>query len=104
MTKADLIAGLKRSPVPFEAGGLSLRLLPWTVATRTEFALWRAENAGPVGLYAKLAALSVCDESGALILADAAPAELEALDGLALEAIAERVLELNGMGASAAKN
>lgn len=96
MTKEDVIAGLRRQPVPFEAGGLPLLLKPWTAATRTEFAVWRKDHPGPEGLFSKLAALSLCDPAGVLLFTD--PADLDGLDGLALEQIARRVLELNGLG------
>lgn len=97
MTKEDVLAGLRRQPVPFEAGGLRLLLKPWTAATRTEFAVWRAANPGPEGLMSKLFALSVCDEAGSLLFSGANPAELESLDGLTLELVGNRVVELNGL-------
>lgn len=105
MTKADVIAALKgRTPVPFEVGGVKLWLRPWTAATRAEFAVWRKSNGGPVGLYSRLAALSVCDESGALLFGEADAADLDGFDSVLMEAVATRVLELNGLGGDDGKN
>lgn len=99
MTKADILAGLRKQPVPFEVAGLSLFLKPWTVATRMEFAVWRKANPGATpDLLVKLFTLSACDESGVLLFADANPADLADLDGAAIEAVAARVVELNGIG------
>lgn len=102
MTADDLRAGLKRSPVSFEVGGLTLWLKPWTVATRAAFSEWRQANPGVPGLMEKLFALSVCDESGALLFADAA--DVGEFDGLVVEKVGERVLQLNGMSGDAGKN
>jgi hypothetical protein len=103
MTREDVLAGLKRSmvwfglPAEFAVGGVWLK--PWTAAARAEFWAWRKDHPGVEGLNEKLAALSLCDETGALLFGD--PAELAHADGGALELIGSRVIELNGIGASA---
>lgn len=104
MTREDVLAGLKREPVPFEVAGLSLCLKPFSARTRAEFSVWRKANPGPVGLAAKLVALSVCDPAGVLLFADGDLSALDDLDGAALEDIANRVIDLNGMGEGSGKN
>jgi hypothetical protein len=101
MTKADVLAGLKRAPVLFAPGEPfpSVWLKPWTAAARAEFWAWRKDNPGVSWLNEKLAQLSICDEAGELFFSDLA--ELTQVDGAALEAIGSRVIELNGIGASA---
>lgn len=102
MTRDDVIAGLKRQPVPFEAGGLALWLRPWTAEQRSAFIVWRRENKGLDKLDAKLFVLSVCDAAGSLLFADT-PEDVAAvnrdLDGAALDAVGTRVMVLNGFGA-----
>lgn len=99
MTKADILAGLRqRQPVAFEAGGLTVWLRPWSIRERAEFFAWLKDNPGAAGRSEKLAALSLCDEAGALLFDPAGDLdELAAADGQAMEKIAGRVLELNGI-------
>lgn len=104
MTREDVLAALRRSPVPFEVAGLSLWLQPWTARTRAEFSAWQKDNPGPAGLLAKIVSLSVCDERGALLFNEADAAALDDGDGAILEAIADRVIDLNGLGGDAGKN
>lgn len=104
MTKEDLLSGLKREVVAFDAGPMTVMLRPWSAATRAEFSLWRKDHAGPLGLCAKLAQLSLCDAAGNLLFGPGDVDALDGLDGEAVERIASRVFDLNGFGEGGAKN
>jgi len=103
MLKSNFLASLKRKHEPFEVNGVTLHLKPWNTAKRIEFFEWKKANPGtPKGFYEKLFALSVCDADGNLLL-DGTESDLSDLDGLALEKIAIRVIELNGLKESDSK-
>ena len=82
MNKADVLAGLRKKPVPVAVGELSLFLKPLTVGQKEAFAMWRKGNPGPVGVVSRLLAASLCDADGNLLLASAD--EAADLDGGAL--------------------
>jgi hypothetical protein len=97
MTKADVIAGLAGKPVPFTVHGLDVLLRPLRYSDRTEAFNWYrdnkdAPNAG-VGLQRKLVAMSVCDESGSLLLSEA---DVDLLDSLKIDAIAKEISRRSG--------
>lgn len=101
MTREDVIAAFACKPVSLNVGGLALHLKPWDAASLTAFGVWRKANPGPSGLYAMLAALSICDAAGAMVFDAGNPADLarlETLDGQALQKIGVRVIDLNGLG------
>lgn len=78
-------------------GGGSVLVRRWTAAERQEFQR-EHKAAGGAKLLERLFVRSVCDESGKLLFA---PADLDAvsdLDGRAVEAVALKSLELNGLG------
>lgn len=99
--KTKLLAALALRPVPFtiEAAGAEVFLLPWPTRERQAFqALARAAGDGPLpDLYEQLFVRSVCDEAGVRLFADDEVAAARVLNGLALEEVALRVIELNGL-------
>lgn len=101
MNKADLLAGLKKRPVPVEVNGVTLHLKPLTVAEKEKFALWRKDNPGGAGVVGRLLAASLCDEAGAPILD--APEDANDLDGAVADVLCERILDINGMRGADAK-
>lgn len=104
MNKADFVAALSRKPVSFSAGPLSVHLLPWSTKERAEFYEWKNDHPGAiVGLYERLAVISVCDEAGALLFTEADVPTLSSLDGATLEIIAKRIVELNGLDGDSPK-
>ncbi len=100
MTREDIIAGLTRSPAAFavECGGrtLELHLMPWGSAERQAFQAEHRER-GAAALYERLFLTSVCDAAGRLLFGPGDVDAVSALDGAALERVAERVLRLNGL-------
>jgi hypothetical protein len=96
VTRDDVLSKLGRR-APVEVAGVLVR--PWTAAERLDFLAWNRANKGG-DVYAQLVARSVCDAAGALLLA---PADVDALDGAAVEEIGDRAIGLNRLGANAPK-
>jgi hypothetical protein len=94
VTTAEVIAKLRRQPIEFEG----LHLMPWSAAERADFAAWRAANPGPIGLMEQLFSRSVCDETGLKLFAN--PEMVSDLDGVFVERVSQKVVELNGLGVS----
>lgn len=100
MLRSDILSAFKLGVVTFSVNGITLFLKPWNSTQRLSFASWRKENPGfSKGLFEKLFAGSVSDESGNLLFSSD-DEEVQELSGEYLEKIAIRVLELNGMGDS----
>jgi len=100
--RSDLIHALKLKAMAFAVAGLpvAIHIRPWTMGERAEFLTWRKANPGYAGLCEKLFALSVCDSEGKRLFEDT-PEELAVvagLDGVAVQKVAERSIELNGLG------
>ncbi len=96
MTKAELIAVLRRQPVPFDAAGVSVHLRPLTAGDRADVAAWQTEH-GAERNYRIIFVRSVCDEAGVRTFADD---DAEAVDSFGAEfvsAIVEKALELAGI-------
>lgn len=101
-TKDEVFRALRHKPVRFDVGGLSLWLRPMSVAQKGALAAWQADHKGDpdfaVALTARMVTASVCDESGVLVFGpDDGPAVVADLDPFAVESIAAKVLELNGI-------
>lgn len=100
MTREDVIAGMRRTPVEFTfpLGGrqVTVHLKPWGAQARQQ---WQTEhkNANGVDLYERLFLASVCDAGGSLLFSAHDIEAAREFDGEALEKIAVRVLELNGL-------
>lgn len=99
MTKADVLAGLAAKPLPFSASdGFAVLLRPLRYGDRSDVMLWvrehKDEDGMGVTLQKKLAALSICDEAGGLVLSEA---EIDGLDPLAIDAIAKEVARRSGL-------
>jgi hypothetical protein len=98
MNKSDTLAAIKKQPVAVEVGGgVSVFVKPLTVRAKEEFAAWRRDNPGPVGVVGRLLALSLSDETGALLLSG--PEEAADLDGDLADRLCDRILEINNMKA-----
>lgn len=92
----------RRKPVLVEVPewGITLWLRIWTAAERAELTRWAAtapDIATKVGFDQRVAALSVCDESGNRLYTDEQAPELSALDGDVLDRLAEKALKINGL-------
>lgn len=103
MTKADVLAGARGKPVPFEFEGFGCLLRPLTFGERQELFEWSREHGTEPGsgltLQAKVVALAVCDAGGNKLLEEAD------LIGFAVpiaEAIATEVARRNGVEGKAA--
>lgn len=98
MTKADLLAGARGRPVPFELDGFSCLLRPLTFGDRQalfDYIRERGEEPGSgVGLQAKIVTLAVCDEQGQPLLTEA---DLAGFAVPIAEAIATEVARRNGI-------
>jgi hypothetical protein len=99
MNKNDLLSALSLKPVAFEAHGLSLLLKPWSAADRQTFHHWQQarEKENTAGLYEKLFISSVCDADGKLLFTESDFEAVAASNGQVVEAVALRVMEINGL-------
>jgi hypothetical protein len=95
-TRSEILSFLAVYPEPVTLpGGRTVHVRRWTAAERQAFQREHKADAGR--LYERLFVASVCDEAGNRLFT---PADLDAvghLDGAALEAVAVRVLQLNGL-------
>jgi hypothetical protein len=101
LTKAEIVAGLTDRPIPFQAGGLSVWLRPWQLPEKAALAEWQAAHKDDpdfaVALTVRMVLLSVCDESGALVFGEDDAGVVGRLNAVALESVAAKSLELNGI-------
>ena len=94
-----LVTSLTVRPEPFTAAGVSVHVRRMTLAERRSFMKDHNAREDKGETYAeRLFLAGVCDESGRLLFG---PDEAEALadfDGALVEAVAQRVHDLNGFG------
>ena len=99
--KQKLLNALALKPVPFtiQAAGADVLLRPWTSSERQAFqAIVRAHGDAPMpDLYENLFVRSIIDEQGNRLFADDEIAAARILSGQALEEVAMKVIELNGL-------
>lgn len=95
--RSQILSFLAVHPVAVELPvGQTLHVRKWTAAERQTFQ--REHKANPARLYERLFVGSVCDPvSGELLFTSADLDEVGRLDGVALELVAAKVLELNGL-------
>lgn len=94
--RSEILSFLAVYPEPVKLPGDRVVLVRrWTAAERQAFQRDHKANAG--NLYERLFVASVCELSGALIFSPADLDDVSNLDGAALEAVALKVLELNGL-------
>ena len=91
MTAADVIAGAKGKPSPFEFNGYTYLLRPLTKTEVNDMIARRTEPDSD----ARLLALVVCDEDGKPVLSEA---DVPNLPFVAIQALFKEILSRNGLG------
>lgn len=103
MTKADVLAGAKGKPVPFEFEGFKCLLRPLSFGERSDLFAWSREHGEEPGsglvLQGKVVLLAVSDENGSPLLDEP---DLREIDGRIMEAISTEVARRNGVDGKAA--
>lgn len=103
MTKADVLAGARGKPVPFEFEGFRCLLRPLSFGERSDLFAWSREYGDKPGsgleLQGKVVLLAVSDEQGVPLLAEP---DLRDIDGRIMEAITAEVARRNGVDGKAA--
>lgn len=97
MTKADVLAGAKGRPLPFEFDGFTFLLRPLNVADRLELFEYLREHGKEPGsgieVQRRIVLKAVCDEAGNLLLESA---DLEGFGLPTFEAIADEASRRSG--------
>lgn len=103
MTKADVLAGARGRPVPFEFDGFRCLLRPLSFGERQELFQWSRDHGEEPGsglaLQAKVVAMAVCDEAGNRLLDES---DLVGFAVPIAEAVATEVARRNGVDGKAA--
>lgn len=97
--EAGLPADTRAAVVPFTVGGQAMHLRPMGAVERAKLFRWvNADPARRRHINAAVLALSVCDARGALLFdVEDVPEIAATFDGRAVEAVARRAAELNGV-------
>ena len=99
MTKADVLAGCRGKPVPFEYDGFKCLLRPLSRLEQAVLFAWFKEQKETVGagleLQAKFILMAVCDEAGTTLLD---PADLDQFSAGLVAVLADEIASRNGMG------
>lgn len=103
MTKADVLAGARGKPVPFESDGFKCLLRPLSFGERQDLFAWlqshRDEPGSALVLQAKLIVSGVCDEAGLPLLE---PADVRDFGGPLADELAKEIGRRNGLDGKAA--
>lgn len=101
LTFEDIIAAKPKTQsvdVPDWGGSVLIRSL--TVEGLATF-MEAKDTAKPTELYSLLTTLSVCNEDGSLVFANATPEQIQALSFDAIQTIADEVMKFNRIGEKA---
>jgi hypothetical protein len=96
LTAADVIAGAKGKPAPFEYLDYTYLLRPLTQAEVNDLIARRQES----GSDARLLALVICDGDGKPVLSEA---DVPNLPFVAIQALFKEILDRNGLGDAGGK-
>jgi hypothetical protein len=101
VTKDSLLASVLCKPEPFAApDGSTFFLRPFAVVDTLAVREWQKANS-PDLIYQILFVRAVCDEAGNRLFADAEAPTVSEFRWPIVEAVARRVLEMNGIGEKA---
>jgi hypothetical protein len=96
LTAADVIAGAKGKPAPFEFFGFTYLLRPLTRSEVVSLREWSAAEAGKAGfgeaMQTKIVALALCDESGKPLFEEP---QVAGLPNAAINALADEIARRN---------
>ena len=105
MTREELEKAIRLVPIAVDdiPGVPGIYLRPWAMSERAALVEWRRAHVGYDDLCAKLFALSVCGPDGVRMFKDDAD-DLALIrtvfDGVAVESVAQRVIDMNGLNNS----
>lgn len=103
MTRADLLASLKRQPIPFSMDGFACHLRSLTTEDMMAAKEFQKEH-GPEKGYQFLFVRSVCDESGTRLLEDSDAAQVAEFPAKVVENVVAKSLTLNHLDTDSGKS